>query len=75
MNECARETDRFFVFFSSQFKALSRINPSEAQILLSTVPIWALFFSILTGGSTLLGGKALAGLMMICFSSLLTWLL
>lgn len=75
MNECARETDRFFVFLFSQFKALSRINPSEAQILLSTVPIWALSFSILTGGPTLLGGKALAGLMMICFSSLLTWLL
>ena len=50
-----------------QFKALSKIKPSEGQVILSTVPLWAILFSVLTGTRIAMGGEALAGLGMICF--------
>ncbi|QDZ21411.1 hypothetical protein HOP50_05g39400 [Chloropicon primus] len=51
-----------------QFKALSNLKPSEGQVILSTVPIWAILFSLFVGGPLEMGGKAMAGLGMICFS-------
>ena len=51
-----------------QFKALSNLKPSEGQVILSTVPIWAIFFSFLVGGSMVMGPKAMAGFAMICLS-------
>ena len=58
-----------------QFKALSKIKPSEGQVILSTVPLWAILFSVLTGTRIAMGGEALAGLGMICFSFLPLFLL
>ena len=58
-----------------QFKALSTLKPSEGQVILSTVPLWAVAFSFLTlGNSVSLGLLAYGGLLMICSSFLSLWL-
>jgi drug/metabolite transporter (DMT)-like permease len=58
-----------------QFKALSTLKPSEGQVILATVPLWAVGFSFLTLGNTVsMGLLAYGGLLMICSSFLSLWL-
>ncbi|WZN62317.1 EamA domain-containing protein [Chloropicon roscoffensis] len=52
-----------------QFKALSNLKPSEGQVILSTVPVWAILFSLAVGGPVAMGGMALGGLALIGISS------
>ncbi len=58
----------FCVTLLLQFKGLSKLKPSEGQVILSTVPLWAILFSLLSGESFEMGGLGIGGLLSICFS-------
>jgi len=51
-----------------QFKGLSKLKPSEGQVILSTVPLFAILFSLLIGETFEMGGLGVGGLLSICFS-------